>query len=355
MVRRPLRRDNRDVLTALVLVLAFLVAATPASAGARPATYGAGLGSHSMLYLNTRPAEQEAMFRATAKAGVRYLRMDFAVGLVFPYGERDYRAVERVDALGEEYGIEVLGVITTTPGYLAACPGGTTDHLDQCAPARQHERTWRTMVMRMVRHAPHVRHWELGNEPDNGSTVMGGPAEYARWAALAAAGIRAASPDASIAIGGLAHLNAGFLEAALHDRRYPLIDRVDIANVHVRGTLASIQVDLAAARALYARLGFAGRLWVTETGYPSRPSHQWEPAFQGGPRDQARWLTLGLRALIDGGADAVFVSFRDNHEFGRGSPFGSEGVLRWPRLDRDGNARPKPAYAAVRRLARLTR
>ena len=180
MVRRPFRRDNRGVLKLITLVLVFLVAATPAQAGARPGTYGASLGSHSMLYLNTRPAEQEAMFRATAKAGVRYLRMDFAVGLVFPYGERDYGAVERVDALADDYDVELLGVITTTPWYIAACPGGSTDHLDRCAPARQHERTWRNMVMRMVRHAPHVRYWELGNEPDIGSTVIGGPAWYAR-------------------------------------------------------------------------------------------------------------------------------------------------------------------------------
>jgi hypothetical protein len=81
---------------------------------------------------------------------------------------------------------------------------------------------------------------------------------------------------------------------------------------------------------MYAHLGFTGPLWVTETGCPSRPS-------------------LGLRALIDGGAVAVFVSFRDNHEFGRDSPFGSEGVLRWPRL------RPKPAYTAVQKLARVRR
>jgi hypothetical protein len=49
-----------------------------------------------MLYLNTEPALQEAMFRASAAAGVRYLRMDFAIGLVFPSGEPDFAAVEGV-------------------------------------------------------------------------------------------------------------------------------------------------------------------------------------------------------------------------------------------------------------------
>ena len=52
----------------------------------------------------------------------------------------------------------------------------------------------------------------------------------------------------------------------------------------------------------------------------------------GGDADQARWMARGPRQLIAGGADAVFVSFRDNHEFGPDSPFGSEGVITWPRL-----------------------
>jgi hypothetical protein len=337
------------VLKIAASMLACLLVPAPTFAAVRPGSYGERLGSHAMLYLNMEPELQEAMFRASAEADVRYLRMDFAVGLVFPWDEPDFEAVERVDALAATYDVEVLGVITSTPWYIAECPDGSTDHLERCGPARGHERTWRRMVKRMVRRAPHIRHWELGNEPDSRSTFNGGPAEYARWADLAADGIRAADPDAAIAMGGLAHANEAFAAAVLHDRRHPLSETIDIANIHLRGTLASVRTQLAAARAMYARLGFAGPLWVTETGYPSRPSHQWDPAFTGGPRDQARWLTLGLRALIDGGADAVFVSFRDNHEFGRESPFGSEGVLRWPR------ARPKPAYGAVRRLARLTR
>jgi hypothetical protein len=106
-----------------------------------------------------------------------------------------------------------------------------------------------------------VRHWELGNEPDSSATFTGGPAEYARWAALAAAGICAATPDAVIAVGGLAHRSDAFLAAALRDLRHPLIERVDIANVHLGGTLASVPAQLAAARAMYSRLGFTGPLW----------------------------------------------------------------------------------------------
>ena len=35
------------------------------------------------------------------------------------------------------------------------------------------------------------------------------------------------------------------------------------------------------ARKVYARLGFKGSLWVTETGYPSDPAFQFDPRFVG--------------------------------------------------------------------------
>ena len=94
-------------------------------------------------------------------------------------------------------------------------------------------------------------------------------------------------------------------------------------------------------------MGFGGRLWVTEAGYPSLPAHQWDPAMAGGDVDQARWMARGPRQLIAGGADVVFVSFRDNHEFGADSSFGSEGVIAWPSLA------VKPAYWALLALAAL--
>ena len=80
------------------------------------------------------------------------------------------------------------------------------------------------------------------------------------------------------------------------------------------------------AKAFYARMGFTGPLWVTETGYPSDPAYQWDPALRGGPTDQARWIARGPRYLIDDGADAVFVAFRDNPEFSPREPMGVRGA-----------------------------
>lgn len=318
-------------------------AAAIALAAAAPPTYGERLGSHSMLYLNSTPTQQEALFRATSEAGLKYLRMDFAIGLVFRPDGADFSAVDRIDDLAARYRIRVLGVITETPWFISGCPEVPSHLVGRCGPAPEHEATWRYMVSQVVRRASNVRHWELGNEPDDPGTFVGSPADYARWASLAAEGIRAARPKARIAMGGLSRLDARFVT--------PLIGRFDIANVHLRGPLRALRRMAGRARAFYRRLGFDGRLWVTESGYPSRPEHQWDAAMRGGDADQARWMNNGPRRLIAGGADVVFVAFRDSPEYGPASRYASEGVVTWPELGEGGRALLKPAYWSLLQLA----
>jgi hypothetical protein len=334
------------VLRAALIVAVLCLATTPGVALGE--TYGERLGAHSMIYLNSPPAEQETAFRMTAAAGLRFMRMDFNLTQVFRFDGEDFSAVDRVNELAARYGVEVLGVVITTPWYIAACPDGSTDHLDRCAPAPAYEGTWRRMVARVARRASNVRFWELGNEPDIGFGFIGPPADYARWAGIAAEAIRAARPDAQIASSGFARLNAAYIRSALHDPVHPLIDRIDIASIHLRGSLRRVRGNLSRVVRLYRRAGFVGPLWVTETGYPSDPAVQPQPGFQDGPRAQARWLSRALRSLVDGGAGAVFVSLRDNAELGSG-PYLSEGLLRWP------SGRPKPAFRAIQRLAATSR
>jgi hypothetical protein len=332
------------------IACAAALAAMPSPADAAT-TYGTRLGSHSMLYLNHTAAQQEALIRAASEAGLRYLRMDFAVGIVFARDRTDFSAVERVNALAVRYRVRLVGTITETPWYIAECPAGPPAAPGKCAPAPEHERTWRDMVAEVVDHAPAIRHWELGNEPDNGFGFAGTPSDYARWATLAAQGIRAAQPAATIVAGGFSRLDRRYIAAVLHDPANPLVDEIDVANVHLRGRVNRMCAAVRRSRAFYAGLGFSGPLWVTETGYPSLARHQHDPKLRAGTRSQARWITRGAKDMIHAGAGAVFIAFRDSPEFGPDSGFASEGVVRWPELATDGRPYPKRSFWALKRLA----
>jgi hypothetical protein len=89
---------------------------------------------------------------------------------------------------------------------------------------------------------------------------------------------------------------------------------------------------------------------VTEHGYPSDPSYQYDPSFVLGQTSQAAYLTASIPTLIEAGAGEVFVTLRDN----LGGQFASEGLLGGDVSDppvADPQVIEKPAYGAVATLA----
>ena len=334
---------------------ALVCAVAPAAAPARADTYGDRLGAHSMLYLTSTPEQHRALFRAARETQVRSIRLDFTMGAVFRFLQPpEYAAVDRVNRLARRYRLQVDAVITGLPFWLAGCPPGTElAQMSNCAlrADAQAEAEWSQMVFDVVRRSPSVRYWELGNEPDVRSFFIGTPAQYARMATVTARAIRAARPSATIVLGGTSRLDRRFLRAVLHDDSNPLAEQIDVAAVHLRGALSGMGRLARASLRFFRSTGFRGPLWVTETGYPSEPAHQWDPSLTGGERDQARWIARGPRALLAGGCDRVFVTLRDGPEFGPQSAFASEGIVHWPELTADGRAIPKPAFAALRRVA----
>ena len=335
--------------------VALACAAPLTAAPAHAVSYAGRLGAHSMLYLDSSPAQQEALFQAAHDARVGSIRLDFTMGAVFRFLDRpDFAPVDRVNALARRYRLRVDAVLTGLPFWLADCPPGTAfADMSKCPPRADAEAEWAEMVRTVVARSPAVRHWELGNEPDvaGGRFFIGSPAAYARMAVVTARAIRAARRSAVIVLGGTSRLDRGFLRAVLQDARNPLAAEIDVAALHLRGPLAGLRARARAGVRFFHRMGVRGPLWITETGYPSEPAHQYDPALRGGERDQARWIGRGPRELLAGGAARVFVTLRDGPEFGAASAFASEGVVRWPQLAADGRAIPKPAFAALRRLA----
>ena len=347
------RRRAHLVVVALTIAGSLVLAGAACAGVPRKGSYGARLGSHSMLYLNSAPAQQRAMFIAARDAGVRYLRMDITMAVTFgpASGAEDYTALRRVDALAAKYKVNVLGVITGLTWWLTACPPNTpADRMAACPLRVGAEPEWSAMVAETVSNAPHIRHWELFNEPDLVWLYEWTPDQYAHIATVTADSIRAAQPAAKIVLGGASSLDRSWIAAVLHDPDEPVIRIIDIANVHLRGLASRMYSTTRDAKRYFASLGFHGPLWITETGYPSLPAHQWDPAYRNGNASQIAYLRRLVPDMIRGGADAMFLTFRDGPEFGQSSPYASEGLVRWPSLVA-GRAVCKPAFWAVASLA----
>jgi hypothetical protein len=125
----------------------------------------------------------------------------------------------------------------------------------------------------------------------------------------------------------------------------------DVASVNVRGGLRSVSRQVRRWKAYFAAYGFRGPLWVTEHGSPSSTRHQYDPAYRGGRRAQARYLQASLPALIRAGAAKVLVTLRDNLD----GCYGSEGMLGGTVKDPPCAAPVvvrKPAFYAIRALVR---
>lgn len=269
--------------------------------------------SHSMIHTCCTPDADRGNLMAAAKAsGAKIVRLDVEVhGIVYPSpsGYRyDFSKLDEVVALGRRHGIRILGILSGTPSGMSDCPAGTAPEAAwKCAPADPDE--YARHVVAIMEHAGDGVHaWEFWNEPDLSYMYTGSPEAYGR--ALGAIHARSAGRFRTTT-GGIADLTGGlpFLRRAIAAGA-----RFDIGNVHLRGT------DLRAQAKRAARFFGDLPLWVTEHGYPSHPA----------PADQLRNLRTSLPALRAGGADQVFVTLRDIDEFGRDSPFASEGILGKP-------------------------
>ena len=126
---------------------------------------------------------------------------------------------------------------------------------------------------------------------------------------------------------------------------------IDVANVHVRGPVASLSRIMRRWRAFFARHAVDSPIWVTEHGYPSDSRYQSDRGFRGGERAQAAYLARSIPALLRGGAARVFVTERDN----LAGSFASEGFLGGAVADppvADPAVRRKPAADAYREVIR---
>jgi hypothetical protein len=300
---------------------------------------------HSMVYADAPPSFKAAMFSHAAQLRASSIRVDVSVAAI---ARGDWTALDAYLALARRHQLQVVGVLLDTPHRLAACPPGTgLLELHKCPVSDP--RAYAGLVGEIVaRAAGVIDDWEIRNEPDGRWAYLGTPQDYARELRAAATAIHAANPRARVLLGGVMTLaSRPWLRTVLHAGG---AHAIDIANIHVRGPLASLPRIVAAWRAFFPRNGVRAPLWITEFGYPSDPQFQTDLRFASGEPAQAQYLARALPALLAAGAARVFVTERDN----LGGAFASEGLLGGSVADpptADPVVHRKPAAATFARLA----
>ncbi len=212
-MRRPVY-----IAAAFLVLFALSAGALPASTGAKPLDVAAGnepvgerfgaASSHIKLY-DAQVMDSE--FEAMSAAGVAWVRCDFAWSDLEPVqGAWNFAGSDAVVEKAEANGVEVLGILAASP--LWANGGNAWNYPPTDVEA------WSNYARTVAsRYAGRVAAWEIWNEENIHAFWQPEPDanHYVDLLAAASPEIRAADPDATIVMGGVAGLGYDYLEQCL--------------------------------------------------------------------------------------------------------------------------------------------
>ncbi len=346
-----LRRPLTAALLAVLCTLGF------AAAQARAADDGP-YAIHSMLQLNSPYGFKQAMFAEAAKAGASEIRVDVSLGaLNNPWlSAAMWQGVNDYMQLSAQYQLPVLVDLNASNDIsLETCQPGVDPATGLCGVSDL--TGYYNEVAALVRYTRGViDDFEVVNEPDGSWAFSGTPQQYAGMLSTAYQAVHDNDPNGRVLLGGImSPSDGGWLEQVFATPGYDAAQKFDIANVHIRDTLANLLGDVMGWRKFFTFFGDGNvPLWVTETGYPSDPAWQFDPSFRGtdvpsGQAEQAAFLAKALPTMLYAGAARVFVTERDDMT----GMFASEGVLGGAVTDADENSPnpiEKPAFATFEQL-----
>jgi hypothetical protein len=335
----------------LAVLFAFVVALPASPAEAAP------ISSAAQLFTCCSPeALQERIFSEAEASGAEYVRVDVELHGIFGAARDrpDWSHLDRMIELARRHDIKVLGIILGAPGWLSSCPDKPKASI--CPPRDPGE--WGELAGEVAQHAQgEIDHWEILNEPDARWAFLGSAEDYARMLSASYDAIKARVPEAKVVFGGVERPREhDWITRVLATPGADAIHKFDIAAVHLRlrlrNRLHELPEWLTEWRALLARHGFAGPIWVTEHGYPADPAFQWDPAYRGtdaatGATAQAALLRRSIPLLAQVGASQIFLTLRDNL-YGE---YLSEGIEHIDESQPGDPATRRPSFDTVRNLA----
>ena len=183
-----------------VMMAALALPATAQDAPVTPGTAGLAIGLDTLR--GRDEADLRAEFADFAKLGVRWLRTDIYWADVQAKGpgSYDWSETDHILDLAQEFGIQLLPVVGTTPDWAKKDRDGAS------TPGNP-DSFGRFLTAAVQRYKPRgIRVWEIWNEPNLAGNwpPHPDPAAYAELLISAHRAIKAQDPDATVILGGMA-------------------------------------------------------------------------------------------------------------------------------------------------------
>ena len=305
------------------------------------------VGVNSSLSTYDGIASAEADARLMERAYVRHAREEFEWNRIEPRnGYYEWFKFDRAVAVAEARNVDVVGKLVYTADWASSAPAGTAAADKRYYPPKDIN-DWNDYVRQTVnRYKDTVKVWEVWNEPNIDKYWKPAPsaAGYAALLKSANSIIKAASPDATVLVGGLANgLPESYMNSLISNGAGNSFDGVAI-HMYVKGAPEPSIIDtwMTGAKSYMDRKLPGRSLWITEVGWTTCASC----ATAVTEEEQALYLS---RFMIDAAAQGIqSVMWFNLREFGAST----NSIDNYGLVQRDG--RLKPAYTALARFGAAT-
>ena len=318
------------------------------------------INSHAIVFTEMAEATKDALTEAASTSHSGMIRMDLTWASLQPSAPPapyDWHWADESIRSAKKNNLGILALIAETPAWASSHPNDPS--FRSYPPAADHWDEWEAFITAFVdrygvKGTNEIRHWEIWGEANDDGQWLGTPAEYAQLYARAYNAIKRSDPGAEVLMAGLNESKMpDWLDAVLNDPTYPARDKIDIIDVHIRGSFDHVKELAAGAKELFRLQGVKDKaIWVTEFGFPSSPAFQnrpeWDPHFAGlnasdGEQKQADYYDTVIPWLLtEGGIDKLFVTLRDLDT--PNLPWESEGIMTQA-------GTPKIAFGTIKTLS----
>jgi GH35 family endo-1,4-beta-xylanase len=314
--------------------------------------------SHGIVFTEMDPSTKDFLAAAASDSHTGIIRMDLTWASLQPSAPPsayDWHWADESIQAARKNNLEILVLIAETPAWASSNP--ISPNARFYPPKPEYLDTWAAFIKAFVdrygaKGTNEIHAWEIWGEANDDSMWKGSAAEYARLYSRAYDAIKASDPTATVLMAGMNESKQpNWLNAVLTDASYPARNKIDVIDVHIRGSVNHIKSVSPNWKEAFRLQGVQNKpVWVTEFGFPSSPTFQkgWDDNFVGaneadGEQKQADYYNAVIPwMLTNGGIDKIFVTLRDVEA--PGTPWESEGILT-----KTGN--PKVAFNAIRALS----